>query len=312
MKPIRVGVVGIGSMGRNHARVCAELPQIELAGIVDLDEARVAPLAEQYGTKYYKDYQSLYGQIDGVVIVSPTPLHYQIAHDFLEQGVHVLVEKPITVEVEQAKRLVALAKEKNLILQVGHLERFNPAIVKLKHMVGTPVLVECHRLSGPTTRNLDVGIIWDLMIHDFDILLSLYKSPAAEIHAMGTSVYSKFEDVAHVQIRFECGVVASLVASRNSGERTRCLKITENTGCVFSLDFINQTLTVSRPGPDGRPLEPEFIDIEKEEPLRLELSNFADCVANHKEPVVSGEDGERALELAVRVVESMHRIKIAE
>ncbi len=312
MKPIRVGVVGIGSMGRNHARVCAELPQIELVGLVDLDEARVAPLAEQYGTKYYQDYKSLYGKIDGVVIVSPTPLHYQIAQDFLNHGVHVLVEKPITVEVEQAKKLVALAKEKNLILQVGHLERFNPAIVKLRQMVSTPVLVECHRLSGPTTRNLDVGIIWDLMIHDFDILLSLYKSPAVEIHAMGTSIYSSFEDVAHVQIRFACGAIASLVASRNSGERKRCLKITENSGRVFSLDFINQTLSVSRPGPDGRPLDPEFIDIEKEEPLRLELSNFADCVANRKEPVVSGEDGERALELAVHVVESMHKVKIAQ
>ena len=312
MRPIKVGVVGIGSMGKNHARVCSELPQIELVGIVDLDEARVAPLAEQYGTEYYKDYQSLYGKVDGVVIVSPTPLHYQIAQDFLEHGIHVLVEKPITLEVEQAKRLVASAKEKNLVLQVGHLERFNPAIIKLKQMVGTPVLIECHRLSGPTTRNLDVGIIWDLMIHDFDILLSLYKSPVAEIHAMGTSVYSKFEDVAHVQIRFECGAVASLVASRNSGERKRCLKITENTGRVLSLDFINQTLTVLRPGPDGRPLEPEPIHVDKEEPLRLELSNFADCVANHKEPVVSGEDGKRALELAVHVLENMHKISIAK
>ncbi|MGM9998224.1 MAG: Gfo/Idh/MocA family oxidoreductase [Candidatus Bruticola sp.] len=312
MKPIKVGVVGIGSMGKNHARVCAELPQIELTGMVDLDEARVAPLAQQYGTQYYKDYHSLYGKIDAVVIVAPTNLHYQIAQDFLEQGVHVLVEKPITVEVGEAKRLVTSAKEKNLILQVGHLERFNPAVIKLKQMVGRPVLIECHRLSGPTTRSLDVGIIWDLMIHDFDILLSLYKSPVAEIHAMGTSIYSKFEDVAHVQMRFECGAVASLVASRNSGERKRSLKITEDTGRVLSLDFINQTLVISRPGPDGRPLDLEPVHIDKEEPLRLELSNFADCVINHKEPVVSGEDGKRALELAVHVLENMQKITLSK
>ncbi|MGM9992359.1 MAG: Gfo/Idh/MocA family oxidoreductase [Candidatus Bruticola sp.] len=312
MKPIKVGVVGIGSMGKNHARVCAELPQIELTGMVDLDEARVAPLAQQYGTQYYKDYKSLYGKIDAVVIVAPTPLHYQIAQDFLEQGVHVLVEKPITVEVSEAKRLVTSAKEKNLVLQVGHLERFNPAVIKLKQMVSKPVLIECHRLSGPTTRSLDVGIIWDLMIHDFDILLSLYKSPVAEIHAMGTSIYSKFEDVAHVQMRFECGAVASLVASRNSGERKRSLKITEDTGRVLSLDFINQTLVISRPGPDGRPLDLEPVHIEKEEPLRLELSNFADCVINHKEPVVSGEDGKRALELAVHVLENMQKITLSK
>ncbi|MCR4783731.1 MAG: Gfo/Idh/MocA family oxidoreductase [bacterium] len=312
MEPVKIGVVGVGSMGKNHTRVCAELPQLDLVGVADIDKARVAPIAAQYNTQYYDDYKKLYGKIDAVVIVSPTPLHYQIAQDFLAQGIHVLVEKPITVDLDQAKRLVASAKEKNLILQVGHLERFNPAVMKLKQMVGRPVLIECHRLSGPTTRNLDVGIVWDLMIHDFDILLSLYKSPVTEINAMGTSIYSDFEDVAHVQIRFKSGAVASLVASRNSGERKRRLKITEDSGRVLSLDFINQTLVISRPGPDGRPLALEPVHIDKEEPLQLELRHFAECVVTHKEPLVSGEDGKRALELAMHVLDNMHRISFSK
>ena len=312
MEPVRVGVIGIGSMGKNHARVCAELPQIELVGIVDVDEARVRPLAERYHTTYYRDYRELYDKVEAVVIVSPTPLHYQIALDFLERGIHVLVEKPITVDVEQAKELVAAAKHRNLVLQVGHLERFNPAVMKLKQIVGEPALIECHRLSGPTTRNLDVGVVWDLMIHDFDILLSLFKSTVVEINAMGSSVYSDFEDLANVQIRFDSGTIASLIASRNSGERKRRLKITETTGRVLSLDFINQTLVISRPGPDGRPLGVEPVHIDKEEPLVLELRHFAECVVLHKKPMVSGEDGKRALELAMHVLSDMHMVRLRE
>ncbi|MBQ7529172.1 Gfo/Idh/MocA family oxidoreductase [bacterium] len=305
MEPVRVGVIGVGSMGKNHARVCASLPQMELVGLVDVDEARVRPIAEGYNTNYYSDYRELYDKVDAVVIVSPTPLHYEIAADFLQRDIHVLVEKPITVDVDQAKGLVELAKDHHLILQVGHLERFNPAVIKMKKILEEPMLIECHRLSGPTTRNLDVGIIWDLMIHDFDILLSLLKSPVAYVHALGTSVYSPFEDIAHVQMRFKNGAMASLVASRNSGERKRSLKITEKTGRVLMLDFIEQSLTISSPGPDGRPLDPVSVHIDKEEPLVLELKNFAECVALHKKPLVSGEDGKRALELAMHVLKNM-------
>lgn len=309
MEPVKIGVVGIGSMGKNHTRVCAELPEIDLVGIADIDAAKVAPIAEQYHTSYFTDYENLYDKIDAVVIVSPTSYHYKMAMDFLSRGIHVLVEKPITLNSEQAKELVDTARNNNLVLQVGHLERFNPAIIKLKQMVKRPVLIECHRLSGPTARNLDVGITWDLMIHDFDIVLSMLKSKVTEINAMGTSIYSNFEDIAHVQMRFDCGTIVSLVASRNSGERRRLLKVTEDTGRVLSMDFIDQTLVISSPGPDGRPLDPKPVPINKEEPLVLELRHFADCVVKHKEPVVSGEDGKRALELAVHVLEHMHVLR---
>lgn len=309
MEPIRVGVVGIGSMGINHARVYSELPQTELVGVVDVDEERAKSCAERYHTQGFTSYESLFDKVQAVNIVSPTAWHFSLAMEFLRRGIHVLVEKPITVDLDQAKRLVAYAKRKNLVLQVGHLERFNPAVMKLKQIIGTPVLVECHRLSGPTSRNLDVGIIWDLMIHDFDILLNLFKSPVVEISAMGTSIYSDFEDIAQVQLRFECGAIASLVASRNSGERKRRLKITEETGRVLALDFIDQSITISRPGADGRPLPSEPVLIEKEEPLVRELSNFAECVALHKTPMVSGEDGKKALELAMQVLSRMNVVK---
>ncbi len=309
MEPIRVGVVGIGSMGINHARVYSELPQTELVGVVDVDEERAKSCAERYNTQGFTSFESLFDKVQAVNIVSPTAWHFSLAMEFLRRGIHVLVEKPITVELDQAKRLVAYAKRKNLVLQVGHLERFNPAVMKLKQIIGTPVLVECHRLSGPTSRNLDVGIIWDLMIHDFDILLNLFKSPVVEISAMGTSIYSDFEDIAQVQLRFECGAIASLVASRNSGERKRRLKITEETGRVLALDFIDQSITISRPGADGRPLPSEPVLIEKEEPLVRELSNFAECVALHKTPMVSGEDGKKALELAMQVLSRMNMVK---
>lgn len=309
MEPIRVGVVGIGSMGINHARVYSELPQTELVGVVDVDEERAKSCAERYNTQGFTSHESLFDKVQAVNIVSPTAWHFSLAMEFLRRGIHVLVEKPITVDLDQAKRLVAYAKRKNLVLQVGHLERFNPAVMKLKQIIGTPVLVECHRLSGPTSRNLDVGIIWDLMIHDFDILLNLFKSPVVEISAMGTSVYSDFEDIAQVQLRFECGAIASLVASRNSGERKRRLKITEETGRVLALDFIDQSITISRPGADGRPLPSEPVLIEKEEPLVRELSNFAECVALHKTPMVSGEDGKKALELAMQVLSRMNMVK---
>lgn len=308
MEPVRVGVVGIGSMGFNHARVYSELPQTELVGIVDVDEARVKQCAERFHTQGFVSHEELFDKVQAVNIVSPTPLHFPLAMEFLKRGIHVLVEKPITVDVVQAKRLVEYAKRKNLVLQVGHLERFNPAVVKLRQTVGRPVLIECHRLSGPTDRSLDVGIIWDLMIHDFDILISLLKSPVVEISAMGTSIYSDFEDIAQVQLRFKCGAIASLVASRNSGERKRFLKITEETGRVLSLDFIDQSLSIMRPGTDGRPLENEQVHIEKEEPLVSELSQFAECVSMHKAPLVSGEDGKRALELAMQVLGRMKMV----
>lgn len=310
MEPVKVGVVGIGSMGVHHARVYSELPNTELLGLVDVDESRGRLLSKDFGTEYFSDYRQLIEQgVEAVNIAVPTSLHYPLAVDFIKHGIHVLVEKPITVDLIQAKSLVDLSKRNNCILQVGHLERFNPAVRKLRSVMGRPVFLESQRISYPTNRNLDVGIVWDLMIHDLDILINLVKSPVVEIHAMGVSVYSDFEDVAQVNLLFKNGIAASLMASRISGEKQRSLRVTEDTGRTLNLDFMNQTLCAMRPPRSGHPVPPELLPVEKDEPLRLELSHFADCVANHRTPIVSGEDGKKALELAMQVLARMKMVK---
>ena len=296
-------------MGIHHARIYSELPQTELVGVVDISEARGRSCAECYGTDYLPDYHSLFDRVDAVNIVVPTSLHYQLAVEFLRREVHVLVEKPITVDLIQAKRLIDLSKKSGCILQVGHLERFNPAVKKLREEMGQPVYIETQRLSYPTNRNLDVGVVWDLMIHDLDILINLVNSPVVEIHAVGLSVYTDFEDIAQVQLIFKNGVIASLLASRVSGEKLRKLKVTEEDGRTLSLDFIDQTVVEMNPPLHGKVMPPEFLSVHKDEPLRLELSHFADCVRMHKTPLVSGEDGKRALELAMQVLARMKMVK---
>lgn len=296
-------------MGIHHARIYSELPQTELVGVVDISETRGRACADRYGTDYLSDYQTLFDRVDAVNIVVPTSLHYQLAVEFLRREVHVLVEKPITVDLIQAKRLIDLSKKTGCILQVGHLERFNPAVKRLREEMGQAVYIETQRLSHPTNRNLDVGVVWDLMIHDLDILINLVNSPVVEIHAVGLSVYSDFEDIAQVQLIFKNGVVASLLASRVSGEKLRKLKVTEEDGRTLSLDFIDQTLVEMNPPHLGKSVPPEYLSVHKDEPLRLELSHFADCVRMHKTPLVSGEDGKRALELAMQVLARMKMVK---
>lgn len=310
MEPVKVGVVGIGSMGVHHARVYSELPNTELLGVVDINEAHGRALAEQFNTELFTDYRALIERgVEAVNIAVPTSLHYPLAVDFLQHSVHVLVEKPITVDLIQAKSLVDLSKSKNRILQVGHLERFNPAVRKLKSVIGRPVFLESQRIGYPTNRNLDVGVVWDLMIHDLDILLDLVKSPVVEIHAMGVSVYSDFEDVAQVHLLFKNGVAASLLASRISGDKQRSMRVTEDSGRTLILDFMNQTLCAMRPPRSGHAVPAEYMPVEKDEPLKLELSHFADCVANHRTPIVTGDDGKRALELAMQVLARMKMVK---
>ena len=297
-------------MGVHHARVYSELPNTELLGIADIDQDRGRFHAKKLGTEYFSDYRDLIKQgVQAVNIAVPTSLHYPLAVDLIESGIHVLVEKPITIDLIQAKSLVDLSKRNHCVLQVGHLERFNPAVRRLRGVMGSPVFLESQRISHPTDRNLDVGVVWDLMIHDLDILLNLVKSPVVEIQAMGVSVYSDFEDVAQVHLLFKNGVAASLLASRLSGEKQRSLRVTEDDGRTLNLDFMNQTLCAMHPPRSGHPVPPEVFPIEKDEPLKLELSHFADCVANHRTPLVSGDDGKRALELAMQVLARMKMVK---
>jgi predicted dehydrogenase len=309
LKPVRVAVVGAGNMGIHHARIYSQLPQTELVGIVDISEQRGQACAEKYATEFIADYQDLFERVDAVNIVVPTSLHYPIAVEFLRRGIHVLVEKPITVDLIQAKRLIDLSKKSGCILQVGHLERFNPAVKKLRECAGKPVYIETQRVSYPTDRNLDVGVVWDLMIHDIDILLNLVNSPVVDVHAVGMSVYSDFEDIAQVQLVFKSGTIASLLASRVSGEKLRKLRLTEESGTTYALDFIDQTVVQMTPPVAGKVSQPCYLPVQKDEPLRLELAHFAECVKMHRTPLVSGEDGKRALELAMQVLARMKMVK---
>ncbi len=307
--PICVAVIGVGSMGKNHARVYSEMPNVKLVGIADLDEENGRYYAKKFHTDYFKDYRDLFGKVTAVNLAVPTSLHHRMAMDFLSHGVHVLVEKPISNMLYEAKEIVDLAKANDLVLQVGHLERFNPAVSQFKKMVSEPVYIQSHRIGYPSMRNLDVGVIWDLMIHDFDILLSFVKTPVVDVQAYGVSLYSEKEDVAHVQILFENGSIASLFASRISGERYRHLKVIEPQR-TFNLDFINQTLSIVRLPKEGHTNPPEFIPIRKSEPLRLELEHFRECIIGHKIPMVTGEDGKNALQLAIKAVDNMKMVKM--
>ena len=310
-KPIGVAVVGVGSMGKNHARVFSEIPNVKLVGLSDINEETAREYAKKFHTEYFKDYRDLFDKIDAVCLAVPTSLHHKMAMDFLNHGVHVFVEKPITNMLFEAKEIVDLAKEKDLVLQVGHLERFNPAVIQFKKMLKSPVYIQSSRIGYPSKRNLDIGVIWDLMIHDLDILLTIVKSPVADVQAYGLSLYSKKEDIAHVQILFENGAIASLLASRISGERQRTLKVIEPLR-TFNLDFINQTLSVVNLPKEGHTNPPEFIPIRKSEPLRLELEHFTECVIGHKTPLVTGEDGKNALQLAIKAVDNMKMVKMSD
>ncbi len=309
--PVPVAVIGVGSMGKNHARVYSEMPNVTLVGISDLDEERGLDYAKQFNTQYFKDYRELFDRVQAVNVAVPTSLHHRMAMDFLNNGIHVLVEKPITHSLKEAKEIVDLAKANDLILQVGHLERFNPAVAQLKKIVSNPIYTESHRIGYPSSRNLDVGVIWDLMIHDFDILLNMVKSPVEEVSAYGLSLYSAQEDMALVQILFQNGAIASLFASRISGERLRQLKVIE-ADKTCQLDFMNQTLSVVKLPQAGHTNPPEFVPIRRSEPLLLELEHFMDCIVAHKTPMVTGEDGKNALQLAIRAVDNMKIVSMAD
>ncbi|MDQ7824788.1 MAG: Gfo/Idh/MocA family oxidoreductase [Candidatus Eremiobacteraeota bacterium] len=306
--PVPVGVIGIGSMGKNHARIYSEMPHVNLVGVVDIDRERGEQYARKLGTAYFEDYHELFGKVKAVNIAVPTSLHHRMALEFLEKEVHVLVEKPITHDLQEAKEIVEAAKSHDMVLQVGHLERFNPAVGHLKELVKKPLYLEAHRMGYPSGRNLDVGVVWDLMIHDLDILINFVHSSVIHINAFGLSLYSSQEDMALVQLLFKNGSIASLFASRISGEKIRHLKIIEQER-TFLLDFMNQSLSVLRLPKENHTNPPEFIPIKRCEPLRSELEHFMDCVIRHKTPMVTGDDGKKALELAINVVNNMKIVK---
>jgi predicted dehydrogenase len=307
MGRIRVGVVGAGYLGRFHAQKYAALPQAELVGVADPDESVRDKLARELGCPVVADYRALLGQVDAVSIVTPTPLHHQVSRDFLDAGAHVLVEKPITTTLEEARDLVGTAARAGKVLQVGHLERFNPAIVAVEGILDRPRFVESNRLAPFKPRGTDVSVVLDLMIHDIDLIQNIVGSPVASIDAVGASVFTDEIDIANARIRFENGCVADATASRISMKSERKLRVFQ-ADAYLSIDLQQKVLTHVRKGAGAPAGDVPRVEIDERsfdpgDALRDEIVSFLDCVATGRRPVVSGEDGLRALETAIRIGE---------
>jgi predicted dehydrogenase len=300
MAQIRIAVIGAGSFGRNHLRVIRQSGHAVLVAVVDTNHDRAAEAAAQYECEALTDIEALDGKIDAAVIATPTATHAGIASALMERGVDVLVEKPVAPDVASAQALIDIASRRGRILQVGHLERFNPAVTALQQMATVPLFFEVHRLSLFSPRSLDVDVVLDLMIHDIDIVLSLVKHAPEEVRAAGISILSPKVDIANVRLAFPGGCIANLTASRVSTERVRKLRLFQPRQ-YLSLDYARQDLVAFQVGPD-RQIGFEAARIQKEEPLRLELDSFIECVEQRSTPQVTGLDARRALEVAVEIL----------
>jgi predicted dehydrogenase len=305
MEDIRAAVVGAGYLGRFHAQKYASEAGCRLVAVADpRPEAREA-LALELGTTAVADHRELLGKVDAVSVVTTTPAHFAIARDFLEAGAHVLVEKPITETVAQARELITIAARCGRILQVGHLERFNPAIVAAEPELAGARFIECQRLAPFKERGTDVNVVLDLMIHDIDIVQSIVGRPIESIDAVGTPVFSGAVDIANARLRFEGGCVANVTASRVSLKMERKLRVFRDDA-YLSIDLQQRILTLIRkqatpPAPGGLPVAIDERSFEQGDALRAEIRSFLDCIATGRAPVVGGEDGLRALETAIRI-----------
>ncbi len=302
---IRVGVVGVGKLGEHHARIYAGMAGVEVAGIVDRDKARAAAVAKKYNVPVAGGIEDLVGVVDAVSIVTPTPSHYEVAKTFLEKNTHCLIEKPITTSIAHADELIETAGQNNLILQVGHIEQFNRAVIEAAKYVTVPKFIEVNRLGPYDPRVSHVGVVLDLMIHDIEIVLALVKSPIERIDAVGAAVFSEFEDIANARIRFSNGCVANISASRISFEKFRKIRIFQADSYI-SLDYEKQGLKVyQKKGEQVGSLDDIAVtvpEIEWSEPLMMEISHFIDCLRRKRGPKVSGIEGREALKIALEVI----------
>jgi predicted dehydrogenase len=310
MSKIRAAVIGVGYLGRFHAQKYAQLDACELVAVVDGREDVRNAVAAEVKSSPVADYRELLGKVDAVSVVTPTPAHFEIADAFLAAGAHVLVEKPITETPDQAKSLIARAAKHAKVLQVGHLERFNAAVLAAEPHVSAPRFMECHRLAPFKERGTDVNVVLDLMIHDIDLVQSLARSEIVSIDAIGSPVFSAEIDIANARIRFANGCVCNATASRVSLKTERKLRIFEDAAYI-SLDLQQKILTLIRkregvPSPGQLPVSIEETNLGQGDALKSEIESFLDCIINSKAPIVSGEDGLRALETAIRITEQVH------
>jgi predicted dehydrogenase len=302
MSKLRVGVVGVGHIGREHARIYSRLPEVEFVGMCDLDGQVAEKLAQKHGVKSFATVQALAESIDAATVATPTNTHHDIAGQLLRAGKHVLVEKPIADNTDQARELIELAAAKGLVLQVGHIERFNPALGALEEKLTRPRFIEAHRLSAYPGRSTDIGVVLDLMIHDIEVVLHLVRSPLVSVDSVGTPVLSKGEDIANARLRFENGCVANLTASRISFEKMRKIRVFQDDA-YLSLDYFDQSGEIYRK--IDTQITKEKIKVEKDEPLKLELAAFIDCVQSRQAPRVGGAQAARALEIAMKITQQI-------
>ncbi len=304
---VRVGVFGVGSLGEHHARLYAELPEAELVGVYDVDPERARAIAAKYGTTAFDDLDRLAASVEAASVVVPTDLHHAVGRRLLETGLHLLIEKPIAATLAEAEDLVALAAQRGAILQVGHIERFNPALAALASFEGPPRCIEARRLApyppprpgGLRPRGTEVSVVLDLMIHDLDLLLNLVRAPVVEVRAAGVTLLSPTEDFVSARLAFANGAVANVTASRLSPERSRTLTVFYPEA-VVALDLMRQAAVVHRPTATG--LEPTTVPIERQEPLRRELEAFLRCVRQQTPPTVGGAPATDALRLSYDIL----------
>ena len=295
---MRVGVVGTGYLGRLHARVLTEIPEATVAGFVEPNDAIAAEVASSLGIRRVATVAELARQIDCAVVATPTVAHFDVARELIEAGCDVMVEKPITATVDEAKRLIEIARKNNRIVQVGHVERYNPAIVAVADLARDTRYIECERIGVFSGRSLDVDVLLDLMIHDLNLVLSLLRQKVVDIRAVGVPVLTEKVDITNVRLELESGAVANLTASRVSQDRVRKQRFF-GSDFYFSVDTKEQEVKGYRLV--DRKIQPLAVTVEKKEPLRAELEAFLDCVRHRQQPLVSAEDGLEAVELATRV-----------
>ncbi|MBX7222298.1 MAG: Gfo/Idh/MocA family oxidoreductase [Blastocatellia bacterium] len=303
---LKVGVIGVGFLGRHHARIYSSLPNVQLVGVCDSNPAQGQVIAQEYNVPFYSDYQALCDQADAFSVAVPTIDHCRIACDLLARGKSVLVEKPISVTLAEADEMIATAQANGCVLQVGHLERYNPAVKAARTILNHPRFFEIHRMSIFTMRSLDIDVVTDLMIHDLDILTSLVQAPVASIQAVGIPILSSKIDIANARVEFANGCVANLTASRISSEKIRKIRFFQPHDYV-SIDYTEQRVGVWSLRPpnvaDARPqIAEQFLEVVKDEPLKLQLMDFVRSVETGETPEVDGPTGRYALELALRVV----------
>jgi predicted dehydrogenase len=305
MKKPRVGVVGVGHIGKNHARLYAELPTAQFTAIYDIDRAVAAERSAEFGVVAAASLEEFAEQVDAASIATPTSTHFEIGRELLARGKHLLVEKPIADNTAHASELAELATSRALVLQVGHVERFNPVLGALEKRLTNPRFIEAHRLSPFPNRSTDIGVVLDLMIHDLEIILHLVRSPVQTIDAVGVPVLSRGEDIANARLRFENGCVANITSSRISPERMRKIRVFQENA-YLSLDYQNQTGEMYRRTAEG--LTKEEVEIEREEPLKRQLASFIECAMTGRAPKVSGFQAAAALELAVEITKRINSV----